>query len=296
MTVAMIANHYNLPASAPVPSAAHDGDHAVDDHAAFDTPGAGAGAGSARIVIVDDDPGLRELLTEFLVDHGLRAEAVESGAALRTRLSRSPCDLIVLDMMMPGEDGLSVLRTLTRSGQAPAVIMFSALAGEVDRVVALELGADDYVTKPSSPREILARIRSVLRRRSAGLAMATLPSGPESTPHGMPSAPVRSTTFAFAGWTLDCRMRTLYAPDGTAVRLTDGEFQLLNAFVSQPQKVHSRDEMIAQSGRADSMARGRTIDVNISRLRRKLLAFDSIEIIRTVRGNGYIFMPAVTAT
>ncbi|RZM35179.1 MAG: response regulator transcription factor [Sphingomonas sp.] len=290
----MIANHYGLPVSVtPVPRGGphrHDG-HSDVDGVDAESPG---GEGSARIVIVDDDPGLRELLTEFLVDHGLRAEAVDSGAALHVRLGRSPCDLIVLDMMMPGEDGLSVLRTLTRSGNAPAVIMFSALASEVDRVVALELGADDYVTKPSSPREILARIRSVLRRRGAGSMHSGGASIPDRTSDGVVSS-AHATTFAFAGWTLDCRMRTLYAPDGTMVRLTDGEFQLLNVFVSQPQTVHSRDDMIAQSGRTDSMARERTVDVNISRLRRKLHAYDSVEIVRTVRGNGYIFMPTVTA-
>lgn len=251
-----------------------------DDHA----------AGVAQIVIVDDDPGLRELLTEFLTDHGLRTAAVESGSALRTWLACHACDLVVLDMMMPGEDGLSVLRSLTQSGHAPAVIMFSALAGEVDRVVALELGADDYVTKPSSPREILARIRSVLRRRGAS---APAPSDAPKPVVTEAPPPVRIEAYLFSGWTLNCRMRTLHTPDGTVVRLTDGEFQLLNVFVSQPQVVHTRDDMIAQSGRAESMSRGRTIDVNISRLRRKLQAFDSTEIIRTVRGNGYILMPDV---
>lgn len=277
----MIANHYGFPAPLP---AAHAADPLADD---------GTGTQSARVVIVDDDPGLRELLTEFLVDHGLRAEAVDSGAALRARLGRTPCDLIVLDMMMPGEDGLSVLRTLTQTDDAPAVIMFSALAGEVDRVVALELGADDYVTKPSSPREILARIRSVLRRRGAGAGAAS--TGIPSVVAGETVRPARIETYSFAGWVLNCRMRTLHAPDGASVRLTDGEFQLLNAFVTQPQKVHSRDDMIAHSGRTEAMARGRTIDVNISRLRRKLQEFDPAEIIRTVRGNGYIFMPEVIA-
>jgi two-component system OmpR family response regulator len=280
----MIANHYGL--SGSVPSTPHRSDF---------TPGDNPQPESARIVIVDDDPGLRELLTEFLVDHGLRAEAVDSGAALRSRLGRSPCDLIVLDMMMPGEDGLSVLRTLAHGADSPAVIMFSALAGEVDRVVALELGADDYVTKPSSPREILARIRAVLRRREAGSAVTATSYAPMSPADGTSSHSAPADTFAFAGWTLNCRMRVLHAPDGTSVRLTDGEFQLLNAFVSEPQKVHSRDEMIARSGRTESMARGRTIDVNISRLRRKLQAFDPAEIIRTVRGNGYIFMPTVVS-
>jgi len=252
-------------------------------------PSANAAADDrARIVIVDDDPGLRELLAGFLVDHGLQAEAVESGAALRVRLGQRPCDLIVLDMMMPGEDGLSVLRALTRTqpqaGGGPSVIMFSALSGEVDRVVALELGADDYVTKPSSPREILARIRSVLRRRTPGTA------GPETV------APVATDAAAdivgFAGWTFDARMRTLEAPDGSPVRLTEGEFQMLNAFVATPQTIHSRDAMIARAGK-DGASRGRTIDVNISRLRRKIQRHDATEIIRTVRGNGYIFMPDV---
>ncbi len=278
----MIANHHGLPA--PISRVPDNGDYP-------DAPD-GIRPESPRIVIVDDDPGLRELLTEFLVDHGLRAEAVESGAALRSRLDRSPCDLVVLDMMMPGEDGLSVLRTLAQDGDAPAVIMFSALAGEVDRVVALELGADDYVTKPSSPREILARIRSVLRRRGNGATGGAISVG---TSAGVPARVASVEAFAFAGWRLDTRMRLLHAPDGTTVRLTDGEFQLLNIFVMEPQKVHSRDEMIERSGRSDSTARGRTIDVNISRLRRKLLAVDPVEIIRTVRGNGYVFMPAVVA-
>jgi two-component system OmpR family response regulator len=269
----------------------------ITNHAGFDDPimpirnaGDQLTAESARVIIVDDDPGLRELLTEFLIDHGLRAEGVDSGAALRARLSQRPCDLIVLDMMMPGENGLSVLRTLPQGSEAPGVIIFSALASEVDRVVALELGADDYVTKPSSPREILARIRSVLRRRGGGGRAASIASpATVDTPR-----PMQVEVYAFAGWTLNCRMRTLHAPDGTAVRLTDGEFQLLNAFVSNPQKIHSRDEMMAHAGKADSISGGRTIDVAISRLRRKLLSFDGGEIIRTVRGNGYSFLPEIT--
>lgn len=245
-------------------------------------------AESARIIIVDDDPGLRELLTEFLVDHGLRAEAAENGAGLRARLSQRPCDLIVLDMMMPGEDGLSVLRSLPQGPDAPGVIMFSALAGEVDRVVALELGADDYVTKPSSPREILARIRSVLRRRGGGAL-------PARTTGGAVEAPAQVESYGFAGWTLNVRLRTLNAPNGVAVRLTEGEFRLLSVFVSQPRQIYTREDMIERSGREERISRGRTIDVKISRLRRKLLEFDGAELIRTVRGNGYFFLPDVTA-
>lgn len=257
-------------------------DRGVDD-------GVGPDDGSPRVIVVDDDPGLRELLTGFLVDHGLRAEAVDSGAALRNRLGQRPCDLVILDMMMPGEDGLSVLRTLTQTGDAPRVIMFSALSSEVDRVVALELGADDYVTKPSSPREILARIRSVLRRRQTQASSAADTDIAESMPDLQDRARIETVTFA--GWTLNCRMRSLNAPDGTPVRLTDGEFHMLHAFVSRPQKIHSRDDMVASCGKGDSTSKGRTIDVNISRLRRKLEKHDSTEIIRTVRGNGYVFMP-----
>lgn len=267
----MISNQTGIAGPATVP---FDGDQRT-------APG-------ARIIIVDDDPGLRELLTAFLVDHGLRAEAVENGAGLRARLRQWPCDLVVLDMMMPGEDGLSVLRSLSQGADAPAVIMFSALAGEIDRVVALELGADDYVTKPSSPREILARIRSVLRRRGAGVV-------PAKTAAATVEAPAQIEVYRFAGWTFNVRMRALNAPDGAAVRLTEGEFRLLNAFVSQPRKIHSRKDMIGHSGRDGTTSRGRTIDVNISRLRRKLLEFDDVELIRTVRGNGYVFLPDVTA-
>lgn len=249
-----------------------------------------AGYHAARIIIVDDDPGLRELLTDFLVDNGLGVEAVASGVALRARLSQQPCDLVILDMMMPGEDGLSVLRSLTQTDDPPGVIMLSALSSEVDRVVALEMGADDYVTKPSTPREILARIRSVLRRRSrtstgAGNEIgASFESGSSARVYA---------TYRFAGWTLNCRMRALQAPGGEIVSLTESEFQMMDAFVTHPHTVHSREDMIALSGRADTSSKDRTIDVNISRLRRKLAAFDSTEIIRTVRGKGYLFIADV---
>ncbi|MEG3169789.1 response regulator [Sphingomonas sp. LB3N6] len=246
---------------------------------------------AARIIIVDDDPGLRELLTEFLVDNGLGVEAVSSGAALRARLVQRPCDLVILDMMMPGEDGLSVLRGLAQFADPPGVIMLSALSSEVDRVVALEMGADDYVTKPSTPREILARIRSVLRRRNR-----TTATGTDVGIIAEPGEAARyNTTYRFAGWTLNCRMRSLQAPGGEIVSLTEGEFQMMDAFVTHPHAVHTREDMIALSGRADTSSKDRTIDVNISRLRRKLAAFDRTEIIRTVRGKGYLFIADVIA-
>ncbi len=257
-----------------------------------------AGYHAARIIIVDDDPGLRELLTEFLVDNGLGVEAVSSGVALRARLTQRPCDLVILDMMMPGEDGLSVLRSLTQTDDAPGVIMLSALSSEVDRVVALEMGADDYVTKPSTPREILARIRSVLRRRSRtnGNGQGHM-IGTEigASSEGGTSSRIYAT-YRFAGWTLNCRMRSLQSPGGEVVSLTESEFQMMDAFVTHPHAVHSREDMIALSGRAEASSKDRTIDVNISRLRRKLAAFDATEIIRTVRGKGYLFIADVVGS
>ena len=251
----------------------------------------------ARIVIVDDDPGLRELLTEFLVENGLGVEAVANGAALRARLVQRPCDLIILDMMMPGEDGLSVLRGLTHADDPPGVIMLSALGSEVDRVVALEMGADDYVTKPSTPREILARIRSVLRRRNRTASGGAVSGGTETGGGGDAGGIARlHTTYRFAGWTLNCRARSLQAPGGEVVALTEGEFMMMDAFVTRPNAVHSREDMVALSGRTDTSSKDRTVDVNISRLRRKLAAFDDAEIIRTVRGKGYVFIADVVGS
>ncbi len=246
----------------------------------------------ARIVIVDDDPGLRELLTEFLVENGLGVEAVANGTALRARLVQRPCDLVILDMMMPGEDGLSVLRGLTHTADPPGIIMLSALGSEVDRVVALEMGADDYVTKPSTPREILARIRSVLRRRHRTVSGGSYIGG-----GGEAGRIARlHTTYRFTGWTLNCRARSLQAPGGDVIALTEGEFQMLDAFVTRPNAVHTREDMIALSGRTDMSSKDRTVDVNISRLRRKLAAFDDTEIIRTVRGKGYLFIADVVGS
>lgn len=242
---------------------------------------------ASRIVIVDDDPGIRELLTEFLVDNGLGAEAVASGAALRDRLRQRGCDLIILDLMMPGEDGLSVLRSLMQTEDRPGIIMLSAVASEVDRIVALEMGADDYVIKPASPREILARIRSVLRRR------ALQGSGVDDSIEDEADVLPFNNRYSFAGWLLDCRMRTLTAPDGSAVLITDGEFNLLMTFVTDPQTVHTREQLAALAGKPKPDANDRTIDVSVSRLRRKLAGPNNEELVRTVRGQGYLFLPEV---
>ncbi len=240
-----------------------------------------------RIVIVDDDPGIRELLTDYLTSHSLGAEAVASGAALRERLSYRPCDLIILDMMMPGEDGLSILRTLTSAADHPAVIMFSAVTSEVDRVVALELGADDYVSKPNSPREMLARVRAVLRRR--GLANG----GGEKEEAGSGTAP--ALLFTFAGWRLDRLSRRVVNPAGELVPLSDSEFEMMLLFVEEPHVVHSREKLADLLHSREGGINDRTIDVKVSRLRAKLMAGGGDEMVRTVRSRGYLFLPQVRA-
>ncbi|WP_242187752.1 response regulator transcription factor [Sphingomonas sp. CARO-RG-8B-R24-01] len=245
-------------------------------------------ASGARIVIVDDDPGVRELLTEFLVENGFGAEGVANGAALRERLERRDCDLIVLDIMMPGEDGLSVLRSLMHVEDGPGIIMFSAISNEIDRIVALEMGADDYILKPSSPREIMARIRSVLRRRAATAARGT------ATGIGQATTPP-TDCFGFAGWTFDARRRKLTAPSGAIVAVTETEYRMLAIFLRDPQIVHSRENLADLTGRDSPTCNDRTIDVHVSRLRRKLSANGGDEIIRTVRNRGYLFLPRVEA-
>ena len=243
------------------------------------------------VLVVEDEPAIVELVSYSLREAGWNIQSVASAGAAWTALCTKRPQLMLLDWMLPDQSGLRLLSRVRadRNFADIPVIMLTAKSMEEDKLAGLNTGADDYVTKPSSPREILARIRSVLRRRGTG------GRAPEASPvvEGVHSGAI--DIFAFAGWMLDCRMRVLHAPDGTVIRLTDGEYQLLVAFVSEPQVVQSRDAMIARSGRTESMARGRTIDVNISRLRRKLLAFDPTEIIRTVRGNGYIFMPVVVA-
>ncbi len=263
-------------------------------HSSVDTMSSGrleaatATATGARIVIVDDDPGVREMLAEFLVENGFGAEGVANGAALRDRLGRRDCDLIVLDIMMPGEDGLSILRSLMHVEDGPGIIMFSAISGEIDRVVALEMGADDYILKPASPREIMARIRSVLRRRAATAARGrAVGVGQAATP------PV--DCFGFAGWSFDARRRKLTAPDGAIVAVTETEYRMLAIFLRDPQMVHSRETLADLTGRDSAGCNERTIDVHVSRLRRKLAVNGGDEIIRTVRNRGYLFLPRVEA-
>ena len=238
---------------------------------------------ATRILIVDDDAGIRTLISSFLDKHGYRTETAGNPAEMRVALARQRYDLIVLDVMMPGEDGLSALRSLQRSG-GPPVIMLSAVGTDIDRIVGLELGADDYLAKPCNPRELLARIRTVLRRHERDDAGAAVPAEAE------PAEGLR-----FAGWRIDLDARLLYDPAGDMIALSDGEFRLLRAFVEHPRRVLTRDQLLDYARGEDTESYDRAIDVQISRLRRKLGGGQgAAELIRTVRNEGYMFVPQVT--
>ncbi|HEY2658609.1 MAG TPA: response regulator [Caulobacteraceae bacterium] len=228
-------------------------------------------ASAPNILLVDDDAGLREQICAYLTQHGFVVHLAKDAAAIDPILRSEPIRLIILDVMMPGEDGLAACRRLSEAGGPPIIIM-SAMGDEVDRIVGLELGADDYLPKPCSPRELVARIRSVLRRRE---------DRPE---RGQPDY-----AYEFAGYRLDVLRRQLLAPSGETILLTEGEFSLLTTFLERPGRILARDELIEQAKGADSDIFDRAIDVQVSRLRRKLSAGDEADIIRTMRGSGYMF-------
>ncbi|WP_426012402.1 response regulator [Caulobacter sp. DWR2-3-1b2] len=236
-------------------------------------------ARGARILIVDDDPGIRDVVAEFLGRHGYAIDTASDSRTMEQALARGPVDLIVLDIMLPGEDGLAICRRLS-AADGPAIIMLSAMGEETDRIVGLELGADDYLPKPCNPRELLARVRAVLRRRQE----------PRAVDDGMGAA------CEFAGWRLDLVRRELRSPQSVVVNLSSGEFSLLRAFVERPQRVLTRDQLLDLARGRESDAYDRAIDVQISRLRRKLDDGGGGELIRTIRSEGYMFTSKVTRT
>jgi two-component system, OmpR family, response regulator len=232
-----------------------------------------------HILVVDDDPKIRNGLSKFLTEQGLRVTVASDGRDMQAKLTNANIDVIVLDVMMPGEDGLSLCRKLSAEGTIP-VILLTALAGEMDRIVGLELGAEDYVCKPFNPRELMARIRVVLRRRPAATTDAK-------------RAVVKG--YRFAGWVLDARGRTLTSPSGAHVEVTTGEFDLLQAFVEHPNVILTRDQLLDLARGRASMAIDRAVDVQVMRLRRKLeLDPQAPVLIKTVRNSGYLFTPEVT--
>jgi two-component system OmpR family response regulator len=223
-----------------------------------------------RVLIVDDDPEIRNGLAEVFVRAGFTSSTAGDVAAMEQALMTEGADLIVLDLMMPGEDGLSACKRLSGSGRPP-IIMLSALGDDADRIVGLEIGADDYLAKPCNPRELVARARAVLRRaKDKG----------EATP---------AEAVRFAGFRLDVARRELHDPDGVVIPLSAGEFRLLRAFVEHPRRVLSREQLLDYAFASDGDVFDRAVDVQVSRLRRKLERPGAPEIVRTVRGEGYMF-------
>lgn len=229
-----------------------------------------------RILVVDDDPGLRELLRGYLGEHGYAVDVAEDGAAMRRRLAAAPPDLVILDLMLPGEDGLALCRALRAESSLP-ILMLTARGEETDRIVGLEMGADDYLPKPFSPRELLARIRSILRRADDSAARAQ---------------PTRA--LVFSGWTLELGPRHLVDAAGVVVPLSNGEFKLLRAFAENPLRVLSRDQLMDVLAGREAGPFDRSVDVMVHRLRRRL-GDDAREpqLIKTVRSEGYLLAAEV---
>ncbi|MGF1457296.1 MAG: response regulator [Alphaproteobacteria bacterium] len=231
-----------------------------------------------HILVVDDHRDIRDSLVRTLKAEGLRANAAETAAQARKILKTRRIDLILLDVMMPGEDGLSLCRSIVETSGVP-VILLTARVEETDRIVGLEMGADDYVTKPFSPRELIARIKAVLRRTRA------LPPG---------QRPPEAETLRFAGWTLHVSQRNLETATGVTVPLSTGEFRLLMVFLAHPRIVLSRDQLLDLTRGRDAGPFDRSIDNQVSRLRRKIEEDPKDpQIIKTVWGGGYSFSAAV---
>ncbi|MGZ8272805.1 MAG: response regulator [Burkholderiaceae bacterium] len=234
---------------------------------------------SGKVLIVDDDVEIRNVLTEYLASHDYEAVAVDSGLAMRAALQTSVPDVVLLDLALPGEDGLSLARYL-RERHPVGIIMITGASEPVDRIIGLEVGADDYIGKPFDPRELRARIRSVMRRLQ-------------------PAAPNRgsSARLAIGRCLLDVAARQLFDREGAEVALTAMEFDLLKAFLDHPNQVLSRDRLLTLTRNREWEPFDRSIDIRITRLRRKIEDDpESPRTIRTVRGAGYMYVPASMST
>ena len=251
---------------------------------------------SGRILIVDDDRRIREMLALYLEDEGFAVCVAENGRELRAEMAAADFDLILLDQVIPGEDGLTLLRELRRQSNVP-VIMITGKGEMLDRVIGLEVGADDYIAKPFHLREVLARIRAVLRR--AVPAAEPEAAGPKAARAESLAAGARleAGRLAFAGWILDPRRRELRDATGAEVELTTGEFNLLLAFLQAPNRPLNRDQLMDKLRGRDWSPFDRSIDTQVGRLRKKIEADPKNPLlIKTVRGIGYVFTPEVAAT
>ncbi len=234
-----------------------------------------------HVLVVDDDQELRNLLSQFLRKHGLRVDVAANGGEMRRMLSVTNIDLVILDRVMPDEDGLTLCRALRETSRIP-IILLTLLGADADRIRGLEMGADDYVQKPFNPHELLARIRAVLRRAN-----------------DLPRQNVlqKASVLRFEGWTLDRSRRRLESPAGVSVMLTDGEFDLLVAFAEHPQIVLSREQLLDLARGRSAIAFDRGIDMQIARLRRKIESDpQQPRLIKTIRNKGYAFTPEVSGS
>ena len=227
-------------------------------------------------LVVDDDGEIRNLLAEYLARQGFRVSLARDGREMRQVLENGRPDIVVLDVMLPGEDGLALCRDLRAKSSIP-VIMLTARGEELDRIIGIEMGADDYLAKPFSPRELLARMKSVLRRARA-----------------LPQTRAEGHRVRFAGWTVDLAARHLVAPDGVVVPLSGTEFRLLSVFIEHPNRVLDRNQLMDLTLGREATPLDRSIDVQVSRLRQRLRD-DAREprIIKTVRNGGYVLAATV---
>jgi DNA-binding response OmpR family regulator len=234
----------------------------------------------AHVLAVDDDPSIRQMIVDYLGDHDFRVTAIAAGRQIAEIMARETIDLVVLDLRLPGEDGMDIARELRKEYAGLPIIILTGRRNEADRVMGLELAADDYLTKPFSPRELLARIRALLRRSRAQ----------ETVAEGLQ----RIRAYRFAGWELNVRLRRLISPTSEVVPLTNTEFNVLAAFLASPQRVLSRDQLLGLSRLHDSEVYDRSIDTQVARLRKKMEPAKQKEpLIRTERSAGYIFTAPV---
>jgi len=233
---------------------------------------------NGHLLVVDDQREICDVIQDYLSGEGYRVSTAHDGAGMRRALAQSPVDLVILDLMLPGEDGLMLARSL-RDESNVGIIILTGRGETVDRIIGLEMGADDYLPKPFHLRELLARVKSVLRRVSS---------------RTVERAPAPRSKARFAGWNLDLSSRELFSPAGREVRLTTGEFDLLAAFVNNANQVLTRDRLLDLARNREAGPFDRTIDVQVGRLRRKLEDDPQRpSMIKTVRGTGYIFTPTV---
>jgi DNA-binding response OmpR family regulator len=232
-----------------------------------------------HVLAVDDDPSIRQMIADYLGDNDIRVTALERGSQIEQAMACDLMDLLLLDLKLPGEDGMTIAQSIRAKSDIPIIIL-TGRRDEADRVMGLELGADDYLVKPFSPRELLARIRALLRRSRIHETVA--------------DSLARIRAYRFSGWELSVRLRRLTSPRGHPVTLTNSEFNLLVAFLAAPRRVLSREQLLGLSRLHDDEVYDRSIDVQVGRLRKK---FDSdgvdVALIRTERGAGYVFTAQV---